>query len=133
MKNILFIGALLFSTLLFSQSQSVIKGSVRDNAMNNEPMLLANIELKGSDTSYQSNFHGNFEISDIDPGTHIVVISYAGYETEEIIVVVEENKMSQIETVLYPMQVSFEDVEGMDTASKQEKAFPFNTEKRTIK
>lgn len=133
MKNILFIGAFLFTALLFSQSQSVIKGSVRDNAMNNEPMLLANIELKGSDTNYQTNFHGNFEISDIDPGAHTLVISYAGYETEVITVVVEENKMSQIETVLYPMQVNFEDVEGMDTASEGGKALPINTEKRTIK
>ncbi len=129
MKNILFASALLFTSLLFSQSQGVIKGSVTDAAMNDEPMLFANIEVKGSETSYQTNFHGNFEIADLAPGSHTLVISYAGYQTEEVAVVVEKNSVSQIETVLAPMEINFDDVSGMDTASKQETAFPSETEK----
>ena len=129
MKNILFASALLFTSLLFSQSQGVIKGSVADAAMNNEPMLFANIEVEGSNTAYQTNFHGNFEIVDLDPGSHTLVISYAGYQTEVVTIVVAENSVAQIETVLSPMQISFDNVAGLDTASKQETAFPSSAEK----
>ncbi|MFS4492972.1 carboxypeptidase-like regulatory domain-containing protein [Maribacter sp. 2308TA10-17] len=129
MKNIIFASALLFTSLLFSQSQCVIKGSVTDAAMNNEPMLFANIEVKGSETSYQTNFHGNFEIDDLAPGSHTLTISYAGYQTEEVTIVVSENSVSQIETVLAPMQINFDNVSGLDTASKQETAFPSGAEK----
>jgi len=120
MKNILFVLTILFSTLLFSQNQGGIKGTVTDNAMNNEPMLFANVQLKGFDTSYQTNFHGNFEISDVEAGEYTLIISYAGYETEELNILVSENKTSQIETDLSPIQISFDDVVGMDTALEEE-------------
>jgi len=120
MKNVFLIATFLFSAMVFSQNQSGIKGNVTDLAMNNEPMLFANIQLKGSEKSYQTNFHGNFEISDAQPGSHTLVISYAGYETQELTVVIEENKISKIATGIKPMQISFDDVVGMDTASDTE-------------
>ncbi len=131
MKNILFIPIFLFTAVLFSQSQGTIKGNVIDQAMNSEPMLFANVQLKGYETSYQTNFHGNFEISDVAPGTYTLVISYAGYETEELAVVVEENEISKIETELSPIQISFDNVVGMDTASKEVMITPSNTEEST--
>lgn len=119
MKNILFACIFLFTSLLFSQNQGGINGTITDQAMNSEPLLLANVQLKGSDTSYQTNFHGNFEISDISAGKYTLVISYAGYVTEELAVVVAENTIVQIEKDLAPIQISFDNVERMDTASKE--------------
>ena len=118
MKNLFFLSVLLFTSLLFSQKNSSIKGSVRDAAIKNEPMLFANIQLKGSDASYQTNFHGNYEITNIASGSHTLIISYAGYQTQEIDIVVHENETSKIETVLAPLQISFDAIEGMDTAKK---------------
>jgi len=118
MKNLVFLCAFLFTGLLFSQNNGVIKGSVTDAAMINEPMLFANIQVKGSDTSYQTNFHGNFEIANINPGSHTLVISYAGYQTKEIDIVVNNNSIATIETVLSPLQISFDAIEGLDTAKK---------------
>ena len=63
MKNILFFGILLFTVNLFSQTQGTIKGTVYDEAMNNEPLLFANVQLKGATSSQETNFHGNFEFS----------------------------------------------------------------------
>lgn len=120
MKNILFACTFLFSAMLLSQNQGGIKGTVTDKAMNSEPLLFANVQLKGSGTGYQTNFHGNFEISDIEAGKYTLMISYAGYDTEELNIVVEENKVSKIETDLSPIQISFDNVMGMDTASKEE-------------
>jgi len=128
MKNILLIGPLLFTAILFSQTQGAIKGTVTDQAMNSEPLLFANVQLKGSKTSYQTNFHGNFEISDVDAGEYTLVISYAGYDTEEFPIVVKENKIATIETDLSPIQISFHDLVGIDTASKKETMIPSDKE-----
>ena len=128
MKNFLFIGVLLFTSLLFSQNEGGIKGSVTDKAMNNEPMLFANIQLKGSETNYQTNFNGNFEIENLTPGAHTLIISYAGYESKEITIEIKDNSVSYIQTNLSPMQVNFDDVVGMDTASKQESSISLQIE-----
>lgn len=129
MKNILFIGAFLFTTSLFSQNQGGIKGSISDKAMNNEPLLMANVQIKGDDTVIQTNFHGNYEISNLEPGTYTLVVSYLGYEHEEVAVVIEENRIAKIDTQLSPIQISFGDVVGMDSALKEDKEQTSNTEK----
>ena len=133
MKNVFTFCFFLFSTVAFSQNQGAIRGTITDQALNNEPFLFANIQLKGFDTSYQTNFHGNFEISEVVAGTYTLILSYAGYQTEEIIVAVEENTVSNIEADLSPIKISFDDVVGMDTASRQETAPPANTEKSSSK
>ena len=118
MKNILFIGALLFASIVFSQNQSGIKGSITDKAMSNEPLLMANIQVKGDDTVTQTNFHGNYEISNLEPGSYTILVSYLGYESQEIPVLIEENSTTVINTQLSPIQISFGDVAGMDSALK---------------
>lgn len=120
MKNILLVAAFFFTLALFSQDNGVIKGTITDHAMNNEPMLFANVQLKGADTSYQTNFHGNFEISNLAAGTHTLVVSYAGYETQQIEVVVKEDEITQVLSNLSPMQISFDHVVGMDAALKED-------------
>lgn len=121
MKTIFLLAALLFSITVAAQQQGHIKGNVTDQAMNNEPLLLANVQLEGSDISYQTNFHGNFEISDITPGKHKVVISYAGYETQTLEVVVAENKTAQLSTQLHPIEINFDNVIGMEDTALEEK------------
>lgn len=120
MKNILFIGAFLFVTTLFSQNQGGIKGSITDKAMNNEPLLMANVQVKGDDTITQTNFHGNYEISNLEAGTYTLVVSYLGYEDKEVAVVIEENTIARIYTQLSPIQISFGDVVGMDSTLKED-------------
>lgn len=129
MKTIFFICLFLLTTLLFSQHESSIEGTVTDEAMNSEPLLFATIQLKGSNISYQTNFHGNFEISDIKPGSYTLLISYAGYETEEVIVAVAENTITKIDTPLAPIQISFDDVKGMGTVLKEVASLTTSVEK----
>jgi hypothetical protein len=133
MKNILLLFTILFSATLFSQNQGTIKGTVSDLGMNSEPLLFANVELKGFETTFQTNFHGNFEISDVKAGEHTLVISYAGYDTIELTVLVENNQIAKIETDLSPMQFSFDDVAGMDSASKEETIVNSDTEESSKK
>lgn len=120
MKNIFAFCFFIFTAVAFSQNQGAIRGTIADKAMNNEPMLFANVQLKGIDTSYQTNFHGNFEISQLTPGIHTLVVSYAGYETQEIEVVVKSNEITEVYYEVSPMQINFDDVEGMDAVLKED-------------
>lgn len=129
MKKILFLGLLFCSVGLFSQNQGSIKGTVMDKAMNNEPLLMANIQIKGQDAVIQSNFHGNFEISDISAGTHTLVISYLGYETEEMNIEIVANEVTSIAAHLSPMKINVSDVIGMDAVATEEVDFSSSTEK----
>lgn len=120
MKNIFFIGFFLFSAGSFSQNTGGIKGKVSDKTMNNEPLLMANVQLKGRESIAQTNFNGNFKISELSAGTYTLIISYLGYETLEIPVTIDENVVANIAAELRPLQIDLEDVIGMDTASSNE-------------
>lgn len=123
MKNMLLIGLLLFSAALFSQNQGGIKGNVSDITMNNEPLLMANVQIKGREAITQTNFNGNFEISNLSAGTYILIISYLGYETLEIPVTINENVVSTIAANLSALQFDLGDVVGIDTVLTEEEDF----------
>jgi hypothetical protein len=129
MKNILFIGLFLFSASLFSQTLGGIQGNVSDKTMNNEPLLMANVQVKGQEEIAQTNFNGNFEISNLSAGTYTLVISYLGYETIEVPVTINEDAVSTIAANLSALQFDLGDVAGIDTASTDEENLSSATEK----
>ena len=96
MKKLFLIGAFLVMGIGFSQTQGTIKGNVLDNEMQNEPLLFANVQLKGADKKTETNFHGNFEFNNIETGKYTLVVSYAGYETTEIPVEVLANNVTRV-------------------------------------
>lgn len=85
MKNLF--SLIFFLTLLESlsaQSTGSIKGKIVDLEFNKEPILHANIQIKNTPHTVQTNFNGNFEIEDIAVGPYILEVSFAGYDTVEI-------------------------------------------------
>jgi len=110
MKRLIVIVVLFFSAVTIAQEHGSISGTILDQEMNNEPLLLANIQLKGSDITRQSNLFGNFEISDIRPGEYILEISFAGYETKQASVEVQANNVTEIQETLGAMIFDFDEV-----------------------
>ena len=115
MKNIFLFLFFLITSLSFSQGQSSIKGTVTDKAMNNEPLLMAHVQIKGDDTIVQTNFHGNFEITHLLEGEYTLIISYLGYESVEKLVRVTENSTVNVNADLNPIQIDLGDIIGMET------------------
>ena len=81
-------GILLVYTLLglapMAQAQNgVIRGTVAD-AVNNDPIPLANILVLGTDFGTTSDLDGNYEITDLPPGLYDIRASYVGYKDETI-------------------------------------------------
>lgn len=73
---------LLFSVLVNGQTASPVNvdGSVRDSK--GEPIIGANIILKGTSTGTVTDFDGNFSIQ--APGNGVLSISYIGYLTQDV-------------------------------------------------
>lgn len=81
---------LLFSTmLLFSASlwsQTSLAGKITDEE-SGEPILFGSVALYKNDvliTGTETDFDGNYNFSNIDPGTYSVEASYVGYQTQRI-------------------------------------------------
>ncbi|MEO5601132.1 MAG: TonB-dependent receptor [Cyclobacteriaceae bacterium] len=72
----------LISTCAFGQAGSV-KGSVQESEMA-EPVVGANIILKGSSVGTTSDVEGNFILEGIPLGSQVLVISFIGYAPKEI-------------------------------------------------
>lgn len=73
---------MLFFPLFSFGQQTFISGKVVD-AMN-EPIIGATVQVKGSTVGSITNVDGGFKISVKDAGKAILVVSFIGYETEEV-------------------------------------------------
>ena len=119
MKN-LFLIAFFFSTAIgFSQNHGALKGIVLDQEMQNEPLLFANVQLKGSDLKTVTNFHGNFEFDALESGEYTLFISYAGYENIEMPITVKPNEITQVNLDMAAKQISFDGIAGLELSLKQ--------------
>jgi len=78
---------------IFSQENAGISGHLSDENFDREPLLFATVKLKNTSRVTQTNFHGNFEFSDLAPGTYTLVYSFLGYDTKEVSIHIKNNDM----------------------------------------
>jgi len=120
MKLFLYIIALFFSTLTYSQSFKVeslisnlnekgkIKGIVFDAEVNNTPLSFANITIKNTAISTSSALDGSYSIS-LKPGTYTLVFSFLGYQTMEVKnVIVSSNNSTINNQNLAALEINFD-------------------------
>jgi hypothetical protein len=110
MKNILFLGLIFFTTIIFAQKTGTVVGNVLDNELFNQPLLFANVELKETPYRAHTNLHGNFEIAGVAPGTYTLAIRYPGYETLEMPVLIREAEITKIQQNLSALKITLENV-----------------------
>ena len=68
---------LLMSFSLMAQDGS-IKGQIIE--VSGEPLVGANVTLKGTTTGTTTDLNGNFTISNVDDGSYTLIVSFVGYE-----------------------------------------------------
>lgn len=72
---------MLFQTVLFSQNNITVSGTVSDSE--GQPLPGANVILKGTTTGVQTDFDGNYILTNVsDNGT--LIFSYIGFSPKEI-------------------------------------------------
>ena len=108
-------------SLSFGQENGNVWGHISDAELDDEPLIFAEVELKGSSRSVQTNFHGNFELNDLKPGNYELIIRYLGYESVEIPIVVAENRVTRID---YSMGQLNNIAQAADVANEDSTAYP---------
>lgn len=62
-----------------SGQSGVITGQISDK-LTNEPIIGANVILKGTDRGTATDLDGKFELTDVQPGLYTIEITYLGYD-----------------------------------------------------
>ncbi len=106
-------------TCLFSQENCSIVGKVSDKELSNEPLLFATVQIKETDKITQTNFHGNFEFKDVEPGDYILVFSFLGYETSEMPIAVKKEETFKINSLLKQKTIAFEANNDLDAKTSE--------------
>ncbi len=70
---------IIFTLNIFAQT-GTLKGKVVDKETG-EPLIGANVILRGTEYRATSDIEGNYKISNILPGSYLLNISYLGYKT----------------------------------------------------
>jgi len=124
MKKILLIGMLFVIGNVFCQRNGAISGTVSDIELNNEPLLFATVQLKNTSLKTQTNFHGNYEFTDVEPGDYTLVFSFLGYETIEVPVHVTTANLTRTNGELKTKTLALEVIAMADIAASEQ---PKNT------
>lgn len=106
------VSLLLVSTIpsnLQAQSKASINGFVTDS-QTSETLLQANIIIKGTYRGTATNNSGYYVLSNLDPGTYILQVSYLGYQTKETTITVEAGENRKLDIELDPDSAELEDV-----------------------
>lgn len=123
MKNIILICTFLITGFSFAQNQGTVKGRITDLDLNNEPMLYANVQVKNTSWKTETNFHGNFEIKNIVPGDYTLVISYLGYDTVELPIVVEKNSVTEVYNGMETKKLTLADMSTENNTESGEETY----------
>ncbi|WP_296143189.1 TonB-dependent receptor [uncultured Flavobacterium sp.] len=106
--KLLFI-TLLLSTLGFAQSKGTISGTITDKDLNNESLPFANVTVKGTNNSKQTDIDGKYSI-ELKPGAYVLVFSFLGYESQEEKITIAAGEKKTVNKSLSSGSVSLEDV-----------------------
>lgn len=106
--NFLFI-TILICTMGFSQNKGKVAGLITDADVNNEALPFVNVMIKGTTNGNATDMNGKFELL-ADAGSHVLVVSYVGYESVEIPFEVKPNETTIISKALSSGSVKLEDI-----------------------
>jgi len=100
MKNIITGIVFFISLIATSQNTGSIAGKLIDKEFNNEPLPFANVIIKGTTVGTISDDDGLYILDDLEAGTYTIVYSFVGYETQEIEVRVEADKVTEVNVTM---------------------------------
>jgi hypothetical protein len=108
MRNLFLLFLLLVSGSAFAQEYGILSGNVTDLSMYNEPLPFAEVSLKHTERATRTNFNGNFEFTDLAPGSYTLVVGFLGYEPMEMPVEVKANGVTMISQGLEAKTIAFD-------------------------
>ncbi len=125
---ILFLFLLLPGLSVFAASTGEISGSVFDKSTGS-PLPGANVSIKGTAFGAATDMEGQYRILRVPAGEYTIVVTYIGYEVEELPISVQANRSSKLD-----VELVFEIVEGEEvviTAQREGQAAAINQQVRS--
>lgn len=97
----LFIGIILCAGMWAEEATDAhLVGHVIDEKTG-EHLPYVNIQLKGTNIGTVTDESGHYFLKNLPVGKQIVVVSYVGYETEELPVVIKQNTTTELKAVIH--------------------------------
>lgn len=122
MKQLILFFAILFSSFCFAQNSGSVIGLVLDEEVNNEPLMYANVSIKGTTLETSSDTNGFFQFDNLADGDYILTFSFNGYETKELNVKVSSNQTTNISASLMARTLALGDLVSLKENDQQERA-----------
>ncbi|MEO7978353.1 carboxypeptidase-like regulatory domain-containing protein [Flavobacterium sp.] len=101
-----------------AQNKGTISGVLTDKEMNNEVLPFANILIKGTNISTNTDIDGKYSLT-VNPGSYTVIFSFVGYESVETPVTVKANETVTVNQVLSSGGYTLQDVVVKNTTSRE--------------
>ncbi|ALJ05307.1 hypothetical protein APS56_09300 [Pseudalgibacter alginicilyticus] len=121
MKHLVILFLILFSTFSFSQNSGLIVGNVLDGEMNGNPLMDANISIKGTSTNTTSDLSGLFLLENLKDGDYTLVCSFVGYESKEAKVKITSGEPTEINITLKASTLSLNDFAALGISPQDTK------------
>ncbi|MEP3838375.1 MAG: TonB-dependent receptor [Algibacter sp.] len=132
MKKLLQAITLLTTVFSYAQTGSV-KGKLTDKEYNNEPLAFANVIVKGTTTGTTSDFDGYYTLNNLEAKDYILIVSFVGYQTQEIPVTVIAGKELELNVVMSASAASLDEVVITTTTRRaSESALLFEQKKAVV-
>jgi outer membrane receptor protein involved in Fe transport len=116
LKFLLF--TLFICTISIAQNKGTISGTLTDKESNNQPLPFANVLLKGTNISANTDIDGKYSLS-VNPGNYTVIFSFVGYESVEKPVTVTAGQTVTANQVLSSGGYTLKDVVVKSTANRE--------------
>lgn len=105
----------------FSQNKGTVSGTITDKDLNNESLPFANVMIKGTTIGASTDMDGKYALN-IEAGSHILQISFVGYESIDVPFTVKANETIIIDKALGSGSVKLEDIVITNTVNRQKEA-----------
>ncbi len=120
MKHLVTLFIILFTPLCFAQNTGMIVGKILDKEFSENPLVLANVSVKGTSISANTDLTGLFVIENLEDGIYTLVCSFTGYETKELKVEVSSDNATKVKLALGASSISLADLASLGNTAEKE-------------
>src|SRR5690606_28851697 len=99
---------------------------------NDEPLAFANVLIKGTTIGTTSDSDGLYGFENLSLGSYTLIYSFIGYETQEIVVEVTENKVTTVNVPMGASAASLDEVVITTTTRKESELVLLLEQKKAV-
>ena len=122
---------LLATVYSFAQNKGTVTGVISDKDMKNEPLAFANIAIKGTTNGTTTDAKGKYSLQS-EAGNQILVISFLGYDTIEVSVIVKANETTTVNKTIGSGNVTLDDIKIKVTSSREKETALLLDQKQAV-